>query len=693
MSQFEVVNAFDDAEILAGNRGLDIEHDTVTAEVEALLNTMTIGQQINEIRGRQAEPVDGLYIAGGDDTLGIPEYRMVDGPRGARAGNATAFPVAIARAASFDVTLERKVGLAIGLEVAARGGNVLLAPTINLLRHPGWGRTQETYSEDTHLTGAMGVAFISGAQNHVLASPKHFAVNNVEFTRFEMSANLAMRTLHEVYLPHFRRCVQEAAAASVMSAYNKVNGIYCGEHPVLLTDILRGEWGFRGFVESDWFLGTRSTAAALNAGLDIEMPAPYRFTDEKLKAAVDAGELEEATIRRAAGHALYQKIAWRLGDLPRPPAELVESPAHLALAREAAEKSMVLLKNDGLLPLQKTARVAVVGELADTVNLGDRGSSYVAPTAAVTPLEGIRAVSPDATWFTSDAKLSALTEYDVTIVVAGLTYVDEGEFIPTQQQQAEGDNLARGGDRATLALPDHQLALISQAAQFAKRMVVVLEGGSAIEVDPWIDQADALLMAWYPGCQGGHALARLLFGDVCPSGKLPVTFARDLSQLPPWDIEALDVEHGFLQGYRFLDAHGHAPSFPFGFGLSYTRFRLENLFVERYDNGFEINVDVMNTGERAGDAVVQLYVAVSGSNVERAPRDLRGFGRVPLAPDETRTLRFELMDDELCYYDEASASWVLEPAVYTFELGFSSRDIELTQPWRFENSSGTFIPI
>ncbi len=247
--------AFDAAAIHRGNKGLDIDHARVAIEVDALLERMTLAQKLSELRGSSPRPLDGLYYAGGDDSLDLPPYRMVDGPRGARAGNATAFPVAIARAATFDVELERRVGFAIGLEVAAKGGNVLLAPTINLLRHPGWGRAQETYSEDPHHMGAMAVAFISGAQNHVLTSPKHFALNNLENTRFEMSADVGARALHELYLPHFKRCVVEAAAASVMSAYNKVNGVYCGEHAGLLTHILRELWGFKGFVESDWFLG------------------------------------------------------------------------------------------------------------------------------------------------------------------------------------------------------------------------------------------------------------------------------------------------------------------------------------------------------------------------------------------------------------------------------------------------------
>ncbi|MBD3648537.1 MAG: glycoside hydrolase family 3 protein, partial [Pseudomonadales bacterium] len=335
------IKAFDHDAIHAGNKGRDIDHDAVDRQVQDLLTRMTLAQKINEIRGRQGEPIDSLWYAGGDESLGIPPYKMVDGPRGCRAGKTTAFPVAMARGATFDVLLERRVGLAIGAEVAARGGNVLLAPTINLLRHPGWGRAQESYSEDTFHMGAMAVAFVSGAQNHVLTSPKHFALNNVENTRFEMSADVDNRTLHEIYLPHFRRCVQEGAAASVMSAYNKMNDVYCGENPQLLTEILRDRWGFRGFVESDWYLGTRSDAPAIKTGLDIEMPAPFRFTDDNLYEALQNGELTEQDIDRAAARALHQKIAWNLADAPQPDPSVIECEEHVALAREVAEKSIV----------------------------------------------------------------------------------------------------------------------------------------------------------------------------------------------------------------------------------------------------------------------------------------------------------------------------------------------------------------
>ncbi|TDJ26034.1 MAG: glycosyl hydrolase [Gammaproteobacteria bacterium] len=685
------IRAFDAEAIHAGNKGLAIDHDAVARTVDELLDRMTLAQKIHEIRGCQAESIDGLYYAGGDESLGIPPYRMVDGPRGARAGTATAFPVAAARAATFDVELERRVGMAIGLEVAAKGGNVLLAPTINLLRHPGWGRAQETYSEDPFHMGAMAVAFVSGAQNHVLTSPKHFAANNLENTRFELSANIEARALHELYLPHFKRVVTEAAAASVMSAYNRLNGVYCGEHPELLTRILRDDWGFTGFVESDWFLGTRSTSTALIAGLDIEMPAPYRFTDELLHEALESGELDEEIIHRNARHALYQKIAWRLDQPETPDAGVVECAAHVALAREVAEKSIVLLKNEAeILPLddRNGVRIAVVGDLADTANLGDRGSSFVTSSEVTTPLAGISACvkRAEVEFFSSDSDFATLGEFDVSVVVAGLTYRDEGEFIPTAQEEAEGGDLARGGDRATLCLPDSQRQLIERVAALSTKTVVVLEGGSAIVVQDWLSRVEGLLMAWYPGREGGHAIADVLFGVANPSGKLPVCFPTADNQLMDWDITALDVPHDLLHGYRYLDHHGRTAEFAFGFGLSYTRFELGDVSISRSGAGFRVLVPVSNVGSRAGASVVQLYVSCTGSAVTRVDKELKGFGRVELEVGETVELEMELADNDLCYFDVEPGQWRLDACAYTIKLGFSADHLGTSTTWVFDGT-------
>lgn len=685
------IRAFEPAEIHAGNRGLGNDHDSVAGAVEKLLGRMSLEQKIHEIHGWQPSAIEGLYYAGGDESLGIPSFRMVDGPRGARTGTATAFPVAIARGASFDVALERRVGLAIGLEVAAKGGNVLLAPTINLLRHPGWGRAQETYSEDSFHMGAMASAFIGGAQNHVLTSPKHFAANNLENTRFEMSANMDLRTLHEVYLPHFRRCVQEAGAASIMSSYNQLNGIYCSEDPYLLTEVLRTRWGFKGFVESDWFLGTRSTTESLRAGMDIEMPAAYRRAAEKLKDALEAGEIGEQDIEIAAAHALYQKIAWDLNNLPVPDAGVVECAEHVSLAREVAEKSIVLLKNSpAMLPMadQPGLKLAVVGNLADMVNLGDRGSSMVTSSETTSPLAGIRELVQQAevVHLAEDADLSVLSEFTAAVIVTGLTYKEEGEFIPTAQIETEQSELARGGDRSDLKLPDSQRDLIRRVTAAAPRTIVVLEGGSAIEVDDWLDDVDALLMAWYPGREGGRAIARVLFGEVNPSGALPVSFPRSASHLMDWDVTALDVQHDLLHGYRYLDQHQHAARFPFGFGLSYTSFKADDLHIERNGSGFLLRVRVINAGDVAGACILQAYVGYPDSAVDRVPKELKQFARVELDSGESASVELPIDDSQLCYFDTGSDDFVLENCGYRFLIGFSADNLPLTAQWNLTDA-------
>ncbi|HEY6560351.1 MAG TPA: glycoside hydrolase family 3 C-terminal domain-containing protein [Polyangiaceae bacterium] len=679
-----VIPPLDVGALVAGNRAANCARADVEARVEAWLSAMTLEEKVSEMHGRSLVTVNGFYEAGGNDRLGIPTYRMVDGPRGVRSGNATAFPVGMARGASWDPELERRVGLAIAQEVAAKGGNVLLAPTMNLLRHPGWGRAQETYSEDSFHMGLMALAFVGGAQNHVLASAKHFAVNSIENTRFSVSANLDERTLHEVYLPHFRRVVIEGKVASVMSAYNRVNGAYAAENHELLSNILKRDWGFSGFVESDWILGVRSTVPSVLAGLDMEMPMPNYF-GAPLVSAVNAGQVATRVIDEAVRRVLRQKACFEL-DRPAPvDPGVVESAEHVALAREVAEKSIVLLKNDArTLPLPASVRqIAVLGALADVANLGDRGSSSVTPSSTVTPYGGLRSHYGDdrvlliPTDQPTSADLDQVARADVAIVVAGLTYLEEGEFIPIQV-----DGLERGGDRASLELPPAQVELIRSVGARAGQTIVVLEAGSAVVVEPWIDSVQALVMAWYPGMQGGTAIANVLSGRVNPSGKLPVSFARSMDQLPPWDITSDEVSYGYLHGYRLLDAQAEDPRFPFGFGLGYSRFQLGRLKLDRRVAGaadrVRLSVDVYNRGSRQGTEVVQVYASAPGSRFERAPRELRAFRRVELEAGAVRTVELELSVADLAVYEPDARTFYVEPLEYVLHVGTSARDLTLS---------------
>ncbi len=654
----------------------------VEDRVEDLLGRMSLEEKVEQMHGLQLGSVDDLYLTPANERLGIPGFRMVDGPRGLRAGQATAFPVGMARGATFDPELEERVGRAIGAETSAHGGNVLLAPVVNLLRHPRWGRAQETYGEDPHHLGEMGVAFVRGAQEHVVASVKHFALNSIENVRFSVSANADERTLREVYLPHFRKTV-EAGVGSVMSAYNRVNGTYCSESRHLLTDILFDEWGFDGFVESDWVFGVNDTVAPALAGLSIEMPMA-RFLGPKLLAAVEAGEVPESAIDAAVRRILRIMIRFGIYDgRPGQDSAVIASPEHTALALEVARKAIVLLRNQaGTLPLDasRVGSIAVVGVLADQANLGDHGSSRVVPPYAVTPLAGIRAhaggvsVEHFATDTPSPEDLERIGAADAAIVVVGLTDDDEGE------------NLVSHGDRDRPGLREEQERLVSEVAGRNPRTIVVLEGGSAITLESWIDSTAAILMAWYPGLEGGNAIGEVLFGETVPSGKLPLTFARSEDQLPPFFADRDEVEYGYLHGYRFVDRMAHEPRFPFGFGLSYTSFALSGLAVETAevpaDGTLRVRVDVENTGPVAGDEVVQLYVGYPESRVERPVRELRGFRRVGLAPGERRTVTLEVLAGDLAFWDESTEAWEVEATAYDLWVGTSSRDLPLRERFR-----------
>jgi beta-glucosidase len=647
--------------------------------VDQLLSEMTLEEKVAQMSGTTF--ISGLYgtepwNVPGVERLGIPPFKMSDGPRGVGVHDgSTAFPVGIARGASWNPELERRVAEAQGRELRAIGGNVLLAPTINNLRHPSWGRSQETYGEDVHLLSRFAVASVQGLQKYVLATPKHFAANSIERTRFQVDVSLDERTLREIYLPQFRAAVHEGGAASIMSAYNSVNGQFCGENVVLLREILKGDWAFDGFVVSDWTFGTHPSSAV--NGLDIEMPTPNVF--RSLLAQVRSGEVPEQVVNDAVRRMVRKKLQYRL-DEPSPVDEgVIASDEHLALAREAAVDGSVLLKNESnALPLDRSTltRIAVVGELADAINIGDNGSSSVRPAFVVTPLEGIRAAVGDGVavdFIGADALdsdgLATVEAADAAIVVTGLTFEDEGE------------GLIGAGDRVDLGLSPERVALIQAVAGANARTIVVLEGGGAITMGDWVPDIDALLMVWYPGQMGGHAIADLLFGIANPSGKLPITFPTSLDQLPEFDNESLAVTYDYFHGYRYLDRNGSDPEFPFGFGLSYTTFSIGNLRASQAQakagDVVRFSVDVTNDGTVVGAEVVQLYVTYPNSSVERSLRELKGFAKVTLEPGATETVELELPVNDLAYYDVAASAWALEALEHQVLLGTSSRDLPL----------------
>ncbi len=668
----------------------------IEARLDEIIDDLSLEEKVAQMAGSFIFTIRGLWHTPGIERFGLPGYRMTDGPRGLTTNSplygavgqspSTCFPVGMARGATFDVELEERIGRAIGLEVRAVGGNVVLAPVINILRQPGWGRAQETYGEDTHHIGRMGAAFIRGAQENVIASVKHFALNSIENTRFEVDVQIGERALREIYLPHFKKAVMEARAGSVMTAYNSSNGYFCSENQHLLSEILKGEWGFDGFVESDWLWGTHSTAAAVNAGLDIEMPFADHFGD-KLLNAVTAKEVSLETIDGAVRRILRKQLEFELDTRSYDAApDMVDEKVHGDLALEAAAKSIVLLKNDeAALPLdrEEVTSIAVVGSFAEIGRTGDEGSSNVNPAYLITPMDGLqnRAGSVEIRSFPEDL-LSAENKADIgaadaAIVIVGFTPEQEGERL---------DIFNTGGDRDILDLSVEHEALIREVSDSNQRTIVVIEAGSAVTMESWHADVEAVLLAWYPGQEGGNAIADVLFGDVNPSGRLPLSIPVSLAQLPEFDTSSTLVTYDYFHGYRHLDRHAETPRYPFGYGLSYTEFGYSGLMLSddviESDGVLAISLDVTNIGERAGSEVVQLYVSYQGSSVERAPKDLKGFARVQLEPGETQTVTINLPAEDLAFYDEQSSSWIVEELTYTAHVGPSAGDLPLEQSFQ-----------
>lgn len=688
----------------------------IDAKVQAALAEATLEEKVAMMSGKgffaafvEDNRVWGgrPYRAGGGcERLGLPYFGFSDGPRGVARGQSTCFPVAMARGASFDTDLEYRIGEAMSLELRAQGCNLSGAVCVNLLRHPAWGRAQETYGEDSHHLGEMGAALAAGIQIHnVAATVKHFAVNSIENSRFYVDIQISERVLRELYLPHFKRII-DTGCQTVMSAYNKLNGEYCGQHRELLTDILRKDWGFRGVVHSDWIMGVYQTYGA-EAGLDIENPEPVHF-GQKLLDAVNSGQISPRVVDQAC--ARIMGVLWANEDaedpLPDYPVSLVASDAHRQLALEAAQKSAVLLKNnEALLPVNSDTRIAVLGRLATLENTGDRGSSRVQAPYVISPLSGLKEhfgqaqVSFAGDESDIDSALNGINNADLVVVVAGYTADEEGEYIPgdinlgqdlpnadeieallddSQTESSSPDTQkepppSRGGDRTDLGLPAAQIALIKACAAKHGKVLVVLQAGAAVLVEDWIDDVAGLLQVFYAGMEGGRALAQLIDGTVNPSARLPFTVARRSEDYPFFDREAAVIEYDMWHGYGKFQEQSVKPRFPFGFGLSYTDFEYRAIKARTNSGGdIEVQVSVRNTGRVSGTSVVQVYVSPPNIVIKRWPRSLKAFTRVELAPDEQQTLRLQIPRSALNYWDEALHQWQFESGSYGIEAGPSS---------------------
>ncbi|KAH6949710.1 glycoside hydrolase superfamily [Ilyonectria sp. MPI-CAGE-AT-0026] len=627
------------------------------------------------------------FVHGEVSRLGIPGVRFSDGPRGVVMGSSTAFPVSIARGATWDVALERRIGNAIGLEAKAQGANFFAGVCVNLPRHPAWGRIQETYGEDPLILGHFGRALTEGVQNHVMACVKHFALNSMENARFRVDVKVPDDVLHEVYLPHFRRIV-EGGVASVMSAYNSVNGEWAGQNKRLLTDILRGQWGFDGFTISDFIFGLRDAALSVKNGLDIE--APFKQQRQlHLSCALESGELQWRDINRACSRILKKELEFEIEtEGSNPDSSVVFCEEHRALAREAASRAVVVLKNDvvdtsPLLPLdtRKLSKIAVLGRLANIGNTGDRGSSQVFPPRIVTAYEGLKTALTDTGVLLEDSdSVEKATEVasrvDVAICIVGYDAADEGEYVvpslkndpslgdllPPVRAEEEQDTLnimhgssskglsssalevGSGGDRRSLRLRSRDIELITAVAAKNPRTIVAIVASGAVILEDWKSKIPALLMSWYAGSEGGHALADVLLGRVDASGRLPFSIPQDESHLPYYKIEASEITYDRWFGQHLLDKLGVAASFPFGFGMSYTTFGISDLHITMIgsdtasDNReyFLVHLKVANTGSRDGRFIAQVYG--KPNQPDFPSRVLLGFSPVDLAIGESKSV-------------------------------------------------------
>ena len=616
----------------------------------------------------------------------IPSVRMSDGPHGLRvqgAGGdngvtgsepATCFPTAATSASSWNPENTYRMGKAIGKEAKHYGVDVVLGPAVNIKRNPLGGRCFEYFSEDPYLAGKMGAAEARGIQSEgVGVSLKHFALNNSENYRFMGDSVADMRAIREIYLKPFEMIVKDAHPETVMCAYNKINGTYCSENAWLLNEVLRGEWGFDGLVMTDWG-ATHDRLNMLRAGLDLEMPGDTAICRKWIVDGLESGELDESVLDEAVRNVLAL-----VAKHESKKKEQADFKAHHALAKEIAKDSAVLLKNCGMLPLDKNNGYFVCGELFEKMRYQGSGSSMINPTYLSTPktafdangvkytyAKGYRENELAASTALIEEALDACAEYDSILVFAGLTDYVESE----------------GADRENMRLPENQLALIDALIKANKRVTVVLFGGSPMEL-PFADQVDAILNMYLPGQNGGEATYSLLFGEISPSGKLAQTWPCEYADVPFCDAFGKTKNEVYKEsvfvGYRYYTTAGKKVRYPFGYGLSYISFAYENMTVEENEAEFRIGCDITNIGNCDGAEVVQLYASKDESCVFRPIRELKGFSKVYLKAGECKHVQITVNKEDLRYWNTKEDRYVLEHGEYRFELCSDCETIKLSK--------------
>jgi beta-glucosidase len=694
----------------------------VEKKIDSLISLMTLQEKIGMIHA------SGAFTSGGVKRLGIPELVMSDGPSGVRReiGNfweyyrkprlgyldsSTYLPVGMCLAATWNPILGYAYGKVLGNEANFRGKDVILGPSVNIIRTPLNGRNFEYQSEDPYLSGKISVEYIKGVQDQgVSASVKHYAANNQEVDRRTINVEMSERALREIYLPAFKASVIEGQVNTVMGAYNKLRGQHASHNEYLNNKILKGEWDFKGLVMSDWE-AANNTLEALLYGLDIEMgveidlgtdPTKYNkyvLADTSVVPLVKSGKVSESVIDDKVRRILRVMYKTHVIDGKRPKGAY-NTPEHQQVALKVAEEGIVLLKNKGnILPLDqsKIKSIAVIGANADRKNALGGGSSQVKAFYEITPLQGINNIAKDKIAIrhtegyrierTSTANTDSLISEAVKLAAASDVAIVFGGWT---NKNTDTDRLfldAETNDKPNMDMPFGQDELIAAVLKANPKTIVVLLGGGAIDITRWEENASGILESWYSGMEGGNAIAKIIFGEVNPSGKLPVTFPKKLADAPahklgeyPGDGKTVHYKDDIYVGYRYFDTYKVKPQFAFGHGLSYTTFKYSNPKVKKIgNNAAELSLLLTNTGKVDGKEVVQVYVKDNVSALPRPEKELKSFQKISLKSGESKTVKFILNEDAFSYYDDKQNKWVLEPGLFELLIGSASDDIRLTE--------------
>ncbi len=689
------------------------------AKIEALLKKMTLEEKLHMIHANSS------FTSGGIPRLGIPELVTSDGPHGVRAehgrdwtldnnvlDSGTYLPTAVCLAATWNKQLGYDFGSVLGSEAAFRGKDVILGPAINIHRTPLNGRNFEYQSEDPYLVSRMAVSYIKGVQDQgISACVKHYAANNQEIRRSSINVRMSERALREIYLPAFKAAVQEGDVNTLMGSYNKIRGEWVTQNHYLMRQILKKEWGFKGLVMSDWG-AVHSVADPIWNGTDLEMgtdlsmlPNPNYgkfFMGDTVASLVRKGILQEYYIDEKVRRILYVMFKTGMIDGKRKQGSY-NTKEHQQVAAKVAEEGIVLLKNEGnILPLQRNniKKIAVIGVNATRLQSMGGGSSQVKAFYEITPLQGIQSLVGNSASIVHapgykierDAKADnlsiakaaeAASKADVAIIVGGWTHGYDYSVWDDNAYDAEG------ADKPDMNLPFGQDELFKKVLEANPNTIIVLMGGGPVDMNQWSDRAKAIVQAWYPGMEGGNALAKILFGQVNPSGKLPVTFPSKLSDVPAHTLGEYPGNNtdqyyydDIYVGYRFYDTYKIEPQFPFGHGLSYTSFSYSNLKVQPAGKKATVSFTVANTGKVAGAEVAQVYVKQESPVIPRPEKELKGFEKILLKPGQSKRVTLTLTEDAFQYYDDTKSEWIMEAGNYQVLVGSSSRDIRATAKFK-----------